>query len=166
MLAFYIFSCSISQENSGSVKNRRRKACIYPALIREIFSRREPLSSCVIMCMYGNFTFRLVTVHAQCSLLTNVAPSLELSPPLPPPPSARIDRLYLQHRKKKDLERGKESVHTCCGSWEGGGKNKTTAKDEGFFYSEPVFLNVYGAQESIPRNEFRQPMKPDGPPVR
>ncbi len=25
-------------------------------------------------------------------------------------------------------------------------------------YSEPVFLNVYGAQESIPRNEFRQPM--------
>ncbi len=25
-------------------------------------------------------------------------------------------------------------------------------------YTEPVFLNVYGAQESIPRNEFRQPM--------
>jgi hypothetical protein len=24
--------------------------------------------------------------------------------------------------------------------------------------SEPVFLNVYGAQESIPRNEIRQPM--------
>jgi hypothetical protein len=24
--------------------------------------------------------------------------------------------------------------------------------------SEPVYLNVYGAQESIPRNEFRQPM--------
>jgi hypothetical protein len=23
---------------------------------------------------------------------------------------------------------------------------------------KPVFLNVYGAQESIPRNEFRQPM--------
>jgi hypothetical protein len=23
---------------------------------------------------------------------------------------------------------------------------------------EDVFLNVYGAQESIPRNEFRQPM--------
>ncbi len=23
---------------------------------------------------------------------------------------------------------------------------------------EPLFLNVYGAQESIPRNEFRQPM--------
>jgi hypothetical protein len=23
--------------------------------------------------------------------------------------------------------------------------------------SEPVFLNVYGAEESIPRNEFRQP---------
>jgi hypothetical protein len=24
--------------------------------------------------------------------------------------------------------------------------------------TEPVFLNVYGAQESIPTNEFRQPM--------
>ncbi len=26
------------------------------------------------------------------------------------------------------------------------------------FMSEPVFLNVYGAPELIPRNEFRQPM--------
>ncbi len=25
------------------------------------------------------------------------------------------------------------------------------------WHHEPVFLNVYGAQESIPRNEFRQP---------
>jgi hypothetical protein len=24
--------------------------------------------------------------------------------------------------------------------------------------TEPVFLNIYGAQESIPRNEFHQPM--------
>jgi hypothetical protein len=24
--------------------------------------------------------------------------------------------------------------------------------------TEPVFFNVYGAQESIPRNEFRQPV--------
>ncbi len=24
--------------------------------------------------------------------------------------------------------------------------------------AEPVFLNVYGAPESIPKNEFRQPM--------
>jgi hypothetical protein len=24
--------------------------------------------------------------------------------------------------------------------------------------TEPIFLNVYEAQESIPRNEFRQPM--------
>ncbi len=24
--------------------------------------------------------------------------------------------------------------------------------------TEAVFLNVYGAQESVPRNEFRQPM--------
>ncbi len=29
--------------------------------------------------------------------------------------------------------------------------------------SEPVCVNVYGAQESIPRNRFRQPMQPDGP---
>jgi hypothetical protein len=63
VLAFYVFSCSISPENSGSIKNRRCKTCIYPALIREIFSRRGPLSSGVIMCMYGNFTVRLVTVY-------------------------------------------------------------------------------------------------------
>jgi hypothetical protein len=25
-------------------------------------------------------------------------------------------------------------------------------------YCEPVFLNVYGAQESIPRDQFRQPI--------
>ncbi len=28
---------------------------------------------------------------------------------------------------------------------------------------EPVFLNFYGAQESILRNRFRQPMNPGGP---
>ena len=28
---------------------------------------------------------------------------------------------------------------------------------------EPVLLNVYGAPELIPRNEFRQPMQPGGP---
>ena len=27
-----------------------------------------------------------------------------------------------------------------------------------YTHTEPVFLNVYGAPESIPRNEFRQPM--------
>jgi hypothetical protein len=34
------------------------------------------------------------------------------------------------------------------GGWQG-----TTSQ-----LSEPVFLNVYGAPESIPRNEFRQPI--------
>ncbi len=63
VLVFSFFSCNISPKNSGSVKNRWCKACIYPALIRDIFSRRGPLSSGVIMCMYGNFTVRLVTVH-------------------------------------------------------------------------------------------------------
>ncbi len=31
---------------------------------------------------------------------------------------------------------------------------------EAFYKSDPelVFLNVYGAPESIPKNEFRQPM--------
>jgi hypothetical protein len=75
-----------------------------------------------------------------------------------PPTLARIGRLYLQHRKKKDLERGNEIGYTSCGSWGRVRENKTTAKGESFFSSEPVFLNVYGAQESIPRNEFRQPM--------
>ncbi len=31
------------------------------------------------------------------------------------------------------------------------------------FGPEPVFVNVYGAQEPIPRNRFRQPMQPGGP---
>jgi hypothetical protein len=31
-------------------------------------------------------------------------------------------------------------------------------KIEGIKYTEPVFLNVYEAQESIPRNEFHHPM--------
>jgi hypothetical protein len=29
--------------------------------------------------------------------------------------------------------------------------------------TKPVFENVYGAQESIPRNLFRQPIQLDGP---
>ncbi len=62
VLVLYFFSYSISPENSGSVKNCRGKACIYLALVWEIFSRRGPLSSGVIMCMYRNFTVRLVTV--------------------------------------------------------------------------------------------------------
>ncbi len=37
-------------------------------------------------------------------------------------------------------------------------KGKNTTEN-----TEPVFLNIYGDQESIPRNEFRQPMKPGGP---
>ncbi len=37
----------------------------------------------------------------------------------------------------------------------GGGRRKYSTMYSGV---EPVFLNVYGAQESIPRNEFRQPM--------
>ncbi len=48
----------------------------------------------------------------------------------------------------------------------GGSGNLLDKYGGGFFLLEcyrvlwpkPVFLNVYGAQESIPRNEFRQPM--------
>jgi hypothetical protein len=29
--------------------------------------------------------------------------------------------------------------------------------------AEPVFVNVYGAQELIPMDRFRQPMEPGGP---
>jgi hypothetical protein len=35
------------------------------------------------------------------------------------------------------------------------GKRKFSLQKE---RPEPVFVNVYGAQESIPRNRFRQPM--------
>jgi hypothetical protein len=42
--------------------------------------------------------------------------------------------------------RGERNVLWTCGV--GGGR----------YRSEPVFLNIYGAQESISRNEFRQHM--------
>jgi hypothetical protein len=41
-----------------------------------------------------------------------------------------------------------------CGR-EGGEEGTGCGRGEG---PEPLFLNVYGAQESIPRNEFREPM--------
>ncbi len=31
-------------------------------------------------------------------------------------------------------------------------------RDRTIYIPEPVFLNLYGTQEPIPRNEFRQPM--------
>jgi hypothetical protein len=37
-----------------------------------------------------------------------------------------------------------------------GGRGEGMAK--GKVWPEPVFLNVYGAQESISRHQFRQPM--------
>jgi hypothetical protein len=33
-----------------------------------------------------------------------------------------------------------------------------TVSHVGIFEPEPIFVNVYGAQESIPRNQFSQPM--------
>jgi hypothetical protein len=44
---------------------------------------------------------------------------------------------------EKEQQRGSE------GNW-----NEKSKRME----AEPVFLNIYGAQESIPRNQFRQPM--------
>jgi hypothetical protein len=35
---------------------------------------------------------------------------------------------------------------------------RSIEKETDIFCTEPVFLNVYGAPESILRNEFRQPM--------
>ncbi len=36
-------------------------------------------------------------------------------------------------------------------------------REGGILYTEPEFLNFYGAQELSPRNQFRQPMYPGGP---
>ncbi len=38
------------------------------------------------------------------------------------------------------------------------GREGVRLEDERMKRAEPVFLNVYGVQESILRNEFRQPM--------
>jgi hypothetical protein len=50
-------------------------------------------------------------------------------------------------------------------SWElGGGKGGgllfLAAPTPMYIIKEPVFINVYGAKESIPKNQFRQPMEP------
>jgi hypothetical protein len=37
-------------------------------------------------------------------------------------------------------------------------KQRFSSMQENTCGTEPVFLIVYGAQESIPRNEFRQPV--------
>ncbi len=37
------------------------------------------------------------------------------------------------------------------------------SKLHNLLHSEPVLLNVYGASELMPRNEFRQPMQSGGP---
>ncbi len=37
-------------------------------------------------------------------------------------------------------------------------RSKVSGMDSQILLTEAVFLNVYGAQEMIPRNEFRQPM--------
>jgi hypothetical protein len=39
-----------------------------------------------------------------------------------------------------------------------GTHGKMKMEEEALERTEPVFLKVYGAQESIPRNEFRQPL--------
>jgi len=52
-----------------------------------------------------------------------------------------------------------------CGVHQQGGRPPHTdhilfnlRRETGGLEPEPVFLNVYGAQELIPRNEFHQPM--------
>jgi hypothetical protein len=67
-------------------------------------------------------------------------------------PSVEEDSTRRKTRKMWWQEGRFSKVHTPRheGVGEGGGAICPTP--------EPVFLNVYGAQESIPRNEFRQPM--------
>jgi hypothetical protein len=48
-------------------------------------------------------------------------------------------------------------VHT------GSEKSPLLTWNGGVLSPEPVFLNVHGAKESIPRNELRQPIWPGGP---
>jgi hypothetical protein len=45
----------------------------------------------------------------------------------------------------------------------GGGQEMETRGTVSRVETEPVLLNVYGAPELMPRNEFRQPMEPGGP---
>ncbi len=60
-----------------------------------------------------------------------------------------LDTLYLITFKTKLLDHPKQKLRR---------EGPFTGRFFGVPLPEPVFLNVYGAQESIPRNEFRQPM--------
>jgi hypothetical protein len=61
----------------------------------------------------------------------------------------RINLYFVHPYYERKLEKVREELR------EGDGKRR---REENNRELEPVFLNVYGAPESIPRNEFRQPM--------
>ncbi len=64
----------------------------------------------------------------------------------------KISGIFLETHSTKKItvwRRKHACIWTSRGTLPGHGKSDGTV---------PVFLNVYGAQESIPRNEFRQPM--------
>ncbi len=107
-----------------------------------------------------------------------MVPLLEFSPP-PPPDTARMttsnfplpSALCVADRGLPMLADGKESMKPLTTlvlsktseslmwlnffeKW----REKTFLGDGGRKKLEPVFLNVYGAKDLIPRNEFRQPM--------
>ncbi len=67
----------------------------------------------------------------------------------------RAALVWLENKRKnlKNLRARSERGNFEIGSLRGEAKLKLRA-----YYTEPVFLKVYGAQESIQRNEFRQPM--------
>jgi hypothetical protein len=83
---------------------------------------------------------RLSFQSSEMGLTPAPSPPSECSPPQVPGGGG--------HTRLRERGRG-ESIRT---------KGQTDWYSSYRIKPEPVFLNVYGAQESIPRNEFRQPI--------
>ncbi len=55
-------------------------------------------------------------------------------------------------------ERGKETMMNIREEFDEKGAGVRAQLEKEFRYTEPVFVNVYGGQESIPRNRLRHAM--------
>ncbi len=109
---------------------------------------------------YGTASMKLPSLRYVCHRLHPCGCTLNLLwlsrifPPLPPP-FTREYRRVVQHRSSFivvcTFTNTKLYFHSNVLPY-------TPSFHRNYNSTEPVFLNVYGAPELIPRNEFRQPM--------
>jgi hypothetical protein len=106
--------------------------------IRECRKRRK------IRLIEGNAIFRHLKKLTCKGTLRHAFICLRPRTPSPSPPLYTLQYTCVQY--------------TCSHREVGIGGDLNQREGEGGNTTEPVLLNVYGAPELIPRNEFRQPM--------